>query len=157
MLISSEGFNALLSEVPRVKEYEVIAIFDMGMFEYDNTLIYMPIKSAQAFFHYRDSARNIEVFVNDITKANELANIIEKETGMEAKSWQLQQSHYFNALETERNVMFLILTLIIIVAAFNIISNLMMIVQEKNPRLQLCAHLVQQVGALCAYFAFVDY
>ncbi|WP_088414992.1 lipoprotein-releasing ABC transporter permease subunit [Wolbachia endosymbiont of Wuchereria bancrofti] len=152
VLISSEGFNALLSEVPRVKEYEVIAIFDMGMFEYDNTLIYMPIKSAQAFFHYRDSARNIEVFVNDITKANELANIIEKETGMEAKSWQLQQSHYFNALETERNVMFLILTLIIIVAAFNIISNLMMIVQEKKSAIAIMRTFGATSGSIMRIF-----
>lgn len=76
---------------------------------------------------------------------------------MEAESWQSQQSHYFSALKTERNVMFLILTLIIVVAAFNIISNLMMIVQERNPRLQLCVHLVQQVEALCVYFALVVY
>ncbi|WP_369408584.1 FtsX-like permease family protein, partial [Wolbachia endosymbiont of Atemnus politus] len=60
------------------------------------------------------------------------ASAIKKETGIEAKSWQLQHSHYFHALKTEINVMFLILTLIIIVAAFNIVSNLMMIVQEKK-------------------------
>ncbi|MGL9681544.1 MAG: lipoprotein-releasing ABC transporter permease subunit [Wolbachia sp.] len=132
VLISPGGFDVLFDEMPRMKEYEVVAIFDIGMFEYDNTLMYMPIKSAQAFFDYNDSIRNIEVFVDDLTKANELANVIEKETGMEAESWQLQQSHYFNALKTERNVMFLILTLIIIVAAFNIVSNLMMIVQEKK-------------------------
>ncbi len=152
VLISSEGLDSLLSEEPRMKEYEVIAIFDMGMFEYDNTLIYMPIKSAQAFFHYRDSARNIEVFVSDLTKANELANIIEKETGMEARSWQLQQSHYFNALETERNVMFLILTLIIIVAAFNIVSNLMMIVQEKKSAIAIMRTFGATSGSIMRIF-----
>ncbi|WP_168463807.1 lipoprotein-releasing ABC transporter permease subunit [Wolbachia endosymbiont of Ctenocephalides felis wCfeT] len=130
--ISSDGFDALLGEMPRMKKYKVVAIFDMGMFEHDSALIYMPLQSAQDFFNYKDSVKNIEVFVSDINKANELANIIKKETGMEAVSWQVQQSHYFNALKTERNVMFLILTLIIVVAAFNIISNLMMIVQEKK-------------------------
>ncbi|WP_025264184.1 lipoprotein-releasing ABC transporter permease subunit [Wolbachia endosymbiont of Onchocerca volvulus] len=132
VLISPEGFDALFGVMPKVKEYEVVAIFDMGMFEYDSTLIYMPIKSAQAFFNYKDSVRNIEVFVDDTAGVSELASAIEKKTGMKAESWQLQHSNYFHALKTERNVMFLILTLIIIVAAFNIVSNLMIIVQEKK-------------------------
>lgn len=132
ILVSPEGFDVLLDEMPRMKEYKVVAIFDMGMFEYDNTLMYMPMKSAQAFFNYKDSVRNIEVFIDDIAAANKLANAIVEETGMKAESWQSQQSHYVNALKTERNVMFLILTLIIVVAAFNIVSSLMMIVQEKK-------------------------
>ncbi|UIP91486.1 lipoprotein-releasing ABC transporter permease subunit [Wolbachia pipientis] len=132
ILISPEGFDALSGEIPKMKEYKVVAIFDMGMFEYDNTLMYMPIKSAQAFFNYKENVRNIEVFVDDIAMANKLANAIAKETGMRAESWQSQQSHYVNALKTERNVMFLILTFIIVVAAFNIVSSLMMIVQEKK-------------------------
>ncbi|MEY2392811.1 lipoprotein-releasing ABC transporter permease subunit [Wolbachia endosymbiont of Tettigetta isshikii] len=152
VLISPEGFDTLFGEMPRMKEYEVIAIFDIGMFEYDNTLMYMPIKSAQAFFNYKDSIRNIEVFVDDITKANELANAIEKETGMEAESWQLQQSHYFNALKTERNVMFLILTLIIIVAAFNIVSNLMMIVQEKKSAIAIMRTFGATTGSIMRIF-----
>ncbi|MCA4775162.1 lipoprotein-releasing ABC transporter permease subunit [Wolbachia endosymbiont of Mansonella ozzardi] len=152
MLISPEGFDALFDEIPRMKEYEVVAIFDMGMFEYDNTLMYMPIKSAQAFFNYKDSIRNIEVFVDDITKANELANAIEKETGMEAESWQLQQSHYFYALKAERNVMFLILTLIIIVAAFNIVSSLMMIVQEKKSAIAIMRTFGATSGSIIRIF-----
>ncbi|QKX02190.1 lipoprotein-releasing ABC transporter permease subunit [Wolbachia endosymbiont of Dirofilaria (Dirofilaria) immitis] len=132
MLISPEGFDALFDVMPKMKEYEVVAIFDTGMFEYDSTLIYMPMKSAQAFFNYEGSVKNIEVFVDDIARADELASAIEKETGMKAESWQLQHSHYLSALKTEKNVMFLILTLIIIVAAFNIVSNLMIIVQEKK-------------------------
>ncbi|MCA4774031.1 lipoprotein-releasing ABC transporter permease subunit [Wolbachia endosymbiont of Mansonella perstans] len=152
VLISPEGFDALFDEMPRMKEYEVVAIFDMGMFEYDNTLMYMPIKSAQAFFNYKDSIRNIEVFVDDITKANELANAIEKETGMEAESWQLQQSHYFYALKAERNVMFLILTLIIIVAAFNIVSSLMMIVQEKKSAIAIMRTFGATSGSIIRIF-----
>ncbi|QKX02998.1 lipoprotein-releasing ABC transporter permease subunit [Wolbachia endosymbiont of Litomosoides sigmodontis] len=152
VLISPDGFDALLGEMLRMKEYEVVAIFDMGMFEYDNTLIYMPIKPAQAFFNYRDSIRNIEIFVDDVTKADRIANTIEKETGMEAKSWQLQQSHYFNALKTERNVMFLILTLIIIVAAFNIASNLMMIVREKKSAIAIMRTFGATSGSIMRIF-----
>ncbi|MDD9331919.1 MAG: lipoprotein-releasing ABC transporter permease subunit [Wolbachia sp.] len=132
MFMSSEGFDALLGEMPRMKKYKVVGIFDIGMFEYDNTLIYMPLETAQAFFNYKDSIQNIEVFVDDIARSDKLAKVIAKEIKMEATSWQVQQKHYFNALKTERNVMFLILTLIIVVAAFNIVSSLMIIVQEKK-------------------------
>lgn len=150
--ISSEEFDALLGEMPRMKKYKVIAIFDMGMFEYDNTLIYMPLKSAQAFFSYKNSIKNIEVLVDDVTRADKLADAIEKEIGMEAESWQSQQSHYFSALKTERNVMFLILTLIIVVAAFNIISNLMMIVQEKKSAIAIMRTFGATSGSIMRIF-----
>lgn len=150
--ISSEEFDALLGEMPRMKKYKVIAIFDMGMFEYDNTLIYMPLKSAQAFFNYKNSIKNIEVLVDDVTRADKLADAIEKEIGMEAESWQSQQSHYFSALKTERNVMFLILTLIIVVAAFNIISNLMMIVQEKKSAIAIMRTFGATSGSIMRIF-----
>ncbi|MFP3023551.1 MAG: lipoprotein-releasing ABC transporter permease subunit [Wolbachia sp.] len=152
MLISPEGFDALLGEMPRMKEYKIVAIFDMGMVEYDNTLMYMPMKSAQAFFNYKDSVRNIEVFVDDIAGANKLANAIAKETGMEAESWQSRQSHYVNALKTERNVMFLILTLIIVVAAFNIVSSLMMIVQEKKSAIAIMRTFGATSGSIMRIF-----
>ncbi|WP_338406474.1 MULTISPECIES: lipoprotein-releasing ABC transporter permease subunit [unclassified Wolbachia] len=150
--ISSEEFDVLLGEMPRMKKYKVIAIFDMGMFEYDNTLIYMPLKSAQAFFNYENSIKNIEVLVDDVTRADKLADAIEKEIGMEAESWQSQQSHYFSALKTERNVMFLILTLIIVVAAFNIISNLMMIVQEKKSAIAIMRTFGATSGSIMRIF-----
>lgn len=152
MLISPEGFDALSGEIPKIKEYKVVAIFDMGMFEYDNTLVYMPIKSAQAFFNYKDNVRSIEVFVDDIAMANKLANAIAKETGMRAESWQSQQSHYVNALKTERNVMFLILTLIIVVAAFNIVSSLMMIVQEKKSAIAIMHTFGATSGSIMRIF-----
>ncbi|WP_341808844.1 lipoprotein-releasing ABC transporter permease subunit [Wolbachia endosymbiont (group E) of Neria commutata] len=151
-LISPEGFDALLGEMPRMKKYKVVGIFDMGMFEYDSALIYMPLKLAQAFFNYKDSIKNIEVFVNDITKSSKLAKIIEKEVGMESASWEIEQSHYFNALKTERNVMFLILTLIIVVAAFNIVSNLMMIVQEKKSAIAIMRTFGATNGSIMRIF-----
>lgn len=152
ILVSPEGFDVLLDEMPRMKEYKVVAIFDMGMFEYDNALMYMPMKSAQAFFNYKDSVRNIEVFIDDIAAANKLANAIVEETGMKAESWQSQQSHYVNALKTERNVMFLILTLIIVVAAFNIVSSLMMIVQEKKSAIAIMRTFGATSGSIMRIF-----
>lgn len=150
--ISSEEFDALLGEMPQMNKYKVIAIFDMGMFKYDNTLIYMPLKSAQAFFNYENSIKNIEVLVDDVTRAGKLADALEIEIGMKAESWQSQQSHYFSALKTERNVMFLILTLIIVVAAFNIISNLMMIVQEKKSAIAIMRTFGATSGSIMRIF-----
>ncbi|MDG7056393.1 MAG: lipoprotein-releasing ABC transporter permease subunit [Wolbachia endosymbiont of Meromenopon meropis] len=152
VLISPNEFNILFNTMPKMQEYKIIAIFDMGMFEYDNALVYMPIKSAQAFFDYKDSIENIEVFIGDITKTNELAGIIEKETGMKVESWQLQQSHYLNALKTEENVMFLILTLIIIVATFNVVSNLMMMVQEKKSAIAIMRTFGATSGSIMRIF-----
>lgn len=130
--ISPKGFDILLGEMPKMREYKIVGTFDMGMSEYDNFLIYMPLKTAQTFFDYGDNIQNIEVFVNDVTESDKLARAIEEKIGMKSESWQSQQIHYLDALKTERSVMFLILALIIVVAAFNIVSNLMIIVQEKK-------------------------
>ncbi|MBV0899312.1 MAG: lipoprotein-releasing ABC transporter permease subunit [Wolbachia endosymbiont of Fragariocoptes setiger] len=130
-LISPKGFPI------DMKKYKVIGTFDSGIYEYDTSLVYMQLKSAQKFFHYGNSVESIEVFVDDITKSEKLANTIENDIGMISESWQKQQVHYFNALKTERSVMFLILALIILVASFNIISNLMIIVQEKKSNIAI--------------------
>lgn len=150
--ISPKGSNVLLGEMPKMKRYKVVGTFDVGMFEYDNSLIYMPLKAAQTFFHYKDSVQNIEVFVNDVTQSDKLAKIIEKTVGMKSESWQAQQSHYFNALKTEKNVMFLILALIIIVAAFNIVSNLMIIVQEKKSAIAIMRTFGATNGSIMRIF-----
>lgn len=112
----------------------------------------MLLKSAQAIFNYENSIKNIEVLVDDVIRAGKLADAIEKEIGMKAESWQPQQSHYFSALNTERNVMFLILTLIIVVAAFNIISNLMMIVQEKKSAIAIMRTFGETSGSIMRIF-----
>lgn len=150
--ISPKGSNVLLGEIPKMKRYKVVGTFDIGMFEYDNSLIYMPLKAAQAFFHYKDNIRNIEVFVDDVTQSDKLAKIIEDTVGMKSESWQAQQSHYFNALKTEKNVMFLILALIIIVAAFNIVSNLMIIVQAKKSAIAIMRTFGATNGSIMRIF-----
>ncbi|KDB19277.1 hypothetical protein wGmm_0021 [Wolbachia endosymbiont of Glossina morsitans morsitans] len=151
--ISSEEFDALLGEMPRMKKYKVIAMFDMGMFEYDNTLIYMPLKSAQAFFNYKNSIKNIEVLVDDVTRADKLADAIEKEIGMEAESWQSQQSHYFSALKTERNVMFLNSHFDYSCSSVLILSQiLMMIVQEKKSAIAIMRTFGATSGSIMRIF-----
>ncbi|NQV80087.1 MAG: lipoprotein-releasing ABC transporter permease subunit [Alphaproteobacteria bacterium] len=133
-LISPQGTSTPVGTVPRSKTYRVAALFDVGMFEYDSTFIFMPLEAAQIYFRQRESVSAIEVILEDPDKVN-LAreNLFPLTSGRERLSdWQQVNSSYFTALQVERNVMFLILTLIILVAAFNIISSLIMLVKDKG-------------------------
>ncbi|MBI1206315.1 MAG: lipoprotein-releasing ABC transporter permease subunit [Azospirillum sp.] len=133
-LIAPEGKSTAFGTVPRLRTYQVGAIFNVGMFEYDNTFIYMPLESAQLFFRLPDAVTSLEVFVADpyqirAARAAILPAIADRGRMVD---WQQSNASFFNALQVERNVMFLILTLIILVAAFNIISSLIMLVKDKG-------------------------
>jgi lipoprotein-releasing system permease protein len=120
--------------VPRSRTYRMAAIFDVGMFEYDSTFIFMPLEAAQIYFRQRDRVTAVEVILDDPDQVNQAkASLFPLTSGRERLTdWQQVNSSYFNALQVERNVMFLILTLIIVVAAFNIISSLIMLVKDKG-------------------------
>ncbi len=133
-LISPTSAVTVMGSVPRMKAYEVVGLFDVGMFEYDNTFVYMPLEAAQTFFKMGASVNALEIFTTD---PNEIRRFrLPLLESLPAKlypvDWQQQNSSFFNALQVERNVMFLILTLIILVAAFNIISSLIMLVKDKG-------------------------
>lgn len=131
-LFSSETFNTILGPIPRIKKYTVIAIFSMGMLEYDSNLIYMPLNLAQQFFNLQDLVNVIDIFLHKKQNLKSTQMALHKTLGMPVHSWENMQSSYFNVLEIQKNVMFLILLLIILVAAFNIISSLIMLVQDKK-------------------------
>ena len=136
-LISPETNDTIIGTIPRIKTYEVVGIFESGMYEYDTTTIFMPIEAAQIHFRYKEKASAIEIFTNDI---NNLANVnhevkqilMNNDPHTYIMDWQQSNASFIDALNVERNVMFLILTLIILVAAFNIISSLIMLVNDKN-------------------------
>jgi lipoprotein-releasing system permease protein len=132
--INPQGNPTAVGTVPRVKAYRVIGLFDVGMSEYDNTYVYMPFEAAQAFFRVPDGANAIEVVLDNPDRASQLAFVIGGIVGPDLRvvDWQQANSSYFTAVQVERNVMFLILTLIIIVAAFNIISSMIMLVKDKG-------------------------
>jgi lipoprotein-releasing system permease protein len=119
---------------PRVKTFTVAAIFRVGMSEYDSNFIYMPRKIAQIFFRHKDTVSKLEVITSNADHANKFRKIINKKVWPLARSmsWQQVNSSFFEALRVERNVMFLILSLIIIVAAFNVISSQVMLVHDKG-------------------------
>jgi lipoprotein-releasing system permease protein len=132
-LISPEGTATPFGTVPRARAYRVAATFEIGMFEYDSSFIFMPFQSAQIYFRMADGAGAIEVRIEDPDAIDAArAAILPLSGPMRLTDWQQVNSHYFTALQVERNVMFLILTLIILVAAFNIISSLIMLVKDKG-------------------------
>jgi lipoprotein-releasing system permease protein len=133
-LISPSGTDTAFGTLPRLKTYHVVALFDVGFYEYDNTFIYMPLQAAQIFFKVPDAVSYLEVFVKNADAASYEAGLISAALGGHARilDWQKANSSIVTAVEIERNVMFLILTLIILVAAFNIISGMIMMVKDKG-------------------------
>ena len=134
-LISPTGNATAFGTTPRMRAYEVAAIFEVGMYEYDSGFVYMPIEAAQIFYRMPDQISALEVFVEDPDDLSRAHRILRPVVSGSARIWDWQQSNasFFTALQVERNVMFLILTLIIFVAAFNIISGLVILVKNKGP------------------------
>ncbi len=132
-LISPDGKITAFGTVPRIKRYKVIGTFEVGMYEYDANFIFMPLKTAQKYFGLGNSVTQIDVTLEDEEKLKPVRLAIEKSVGAAAYvyDWRQTNSAFFNAIDVERNVMFVVLTLIILVAAFNIITGLIMLVKDK--------------------------
>ncbi len=133
-LISPQGNPTAFGTVPRIRSYTIVGIFEVGMYEYDSTFIFMPLETAQKFFRLPAAVTNVEVMVDDPDQVDRLAGPVLEAAGPGHRlvDWQRANSTFFNAIQVERNVMFLILTLIIVVAAFNIISGQIMLVKDKG-------------------------
>ncbi len=133
-VISPLGKMTPIGMTPRVKKFRIVGIFDSGMYEYDSTLAFISIKSGQKFFKMGDRVTGIEVKVEDIYLAKETAEKLQERLGFPyyTRDWMRMNKNLFSALKMEKIAMFIILTLIILVAAFNIISTLIMVVMEKS-------------------------
>jgi len=133
-VVSPQGTTTVIGTLPRMKTYRVIALFQVGMYEYDNTFVYMPISAAQTFFRLSGQANGIEIFVDEPGNISQVRARIASALGTNFRSldWEQSNSSFFSAIQVERNVMFLILSLIVLVAAFNIISGLIMLVKDKG-------------------------
>ncbi len=154
-LLSPEGAVTAFGTVPRVKAYRVVAIFQAGMNEYDSTFTFVPIKAAQIFFQKPDAATQIEVMVRDpehVATVN--AEIRAALHGMQLRviDWTQSNDSFFAAVQVEQNVMFLILTLIILVAAFNVVSSLIMMVKDKTRDIAVLRTLGAGRGAIMRIF-----
>ncbi len=134
-LVSPKGNITAFGTIPRMKNYTVAGTFDSGMFEYDGHFMFMPLDEAQRYFKTGAGVSHLEVFADHLDQtADVLENAFSKldSRSVQLYDWRHSNQTFFNAIEVERNVMFLILTLIIVVAAFNMISGLIMLVQDKN-------------------------
>jgi len=133
-VISPSGVSTPLGMTPRMKPFIVAGIFESGFYEYDSTLAYISLEECQNFLNMGDMVSGLELRVDDIYKAGQIAKQIEKKLGFHywARNWMEMNKNLFSALKLEKRVMFIILSLIVLVAAFNIISALIMIVMEKN-------------------------
>ena len=133
-MVSPQGTTTVVGTVPRLKTYRIAGLFEVGMYEYDSTFVYVPMSAAQLFFRLPDQANAIEVFVADPDRVGETKERIAGAlgAGFRILDWQQSNASFFNAIQVERNVMFLILSLIILVAAFNILSGQIMLVKDKG-------------------------
>jgi lipoprotein-releasing system permease protein len=132
--ISPTGEIGPMGIVPKLKKFTVVGIFDSGMFEYDSSLAYIPLAEAQKLLDYGDAVNGIEVKVDDIFLSGQIARAIASRLDFPygARDWKEMNKSLFSALQLEKIMMFIILVLIILVASFNIVSTLTMIVVEKG-------------------------
>jgi len=134
-VISPLGTPGPTGMVPRMKRFVLVGVFDSGMFEYDTTLTYMDLAEAQRFFDQGDTVSAIEVRVQSLYGARDTARAIERAVGgfpFRARDWMEVNRNLFLAFKLEKVVYFIVLTLIVLVAAFNIVATLIMVVMEKR-------------------------
>jgi lipoprotein-releasing system permease protein len=134
VLVSPRGNQTVMGTLPRVKAYPIAGLFEVGMYEYDNSFVFMPLADAQTFFHMPNRVNAIELFYRDPDQVDQARiDLIQAlGPGFRMVDWQRANSGFFSAIQVERNVMFLILSLIILVAAFNILAGQYMLVKGKG-------------------------
>jgi len=154
-LVSPQGQATVIGTVPRIRAYSVAAIFQVGFNEADTSFVYLPLEAAQLFFRVPDGATEIEVMVRDPDQVAAVNREIRNGyTGPPARviDWTQSNNSLFAAVQVERNVMFLILTLIILVAAFNVVSSLIMMVKDKTRDIAVLRTLGASSGSVMRIF-----
>lgn len=140
--------------MPTARSYTVGVIFDVGMYEYNSGFVFMPLEAAQKFFKLDGQVTSIEVFLKDPQALDQMRGAIERavEGYASVYDWRDMNASFYNALKTERNVMFLILTLIILIAAFNIISSMIMLVKDKGQDIAIMRTMGATSGSMLRVF-----
>ena len=153
-VISPFGVVGPLGMVPKMRRFEVVGVFDSGMYEYDSSLAYISISSAQKFFDMGDTVTGLEIKVDDIFMADQVATTIQEALGFPygARDWMQMNRNLFSALKLEKIIMFIILILIILVASFNIVSTLTMIVVEKGREIAILKAMGADRGSVMRIF-----
>jgi lipoprotein-releasing system permease protein len=153
-LVAPEGDVTPFGVNPRVKAYPISGIFEVGMSEYDASIIYMPLEEAQLYFNAEGMVQSIELFVDKPDDIDSLRPLVEAaaERQVFITDWRQRNQTFFSALQVERNVMFMILTLIILVAALNIVSGLIMLVKDKGRDIAILRTMGATSGSVMRIF-----
>jgi len=153
-LVTPRGAVTPMGTTPRIKTYKISAVFEIGMSEYDSAFVFMPLTEAQAYFNRAGDVTAIEVYTSDPDQIDRFRQPV---TDAAARpiymvDWRQRNATFFNALQVERNVMFLILTLIVLVAALNIVSGLIMLVKDKGSDIAILRTMGATQGAMMRVF-----
>jgi lipoprotein-releasing system permease protein len=153
-LITPRGAPTPFGTAPRSKAYQVTSIFELGMSEYDRMMIFMPLTEAQKYFAKNNEVDVIEIVVNQPENVGQYRDPIQSAGGLtiSVSDWRQRNETFFNVLSVERNVMFIILSLIVLVAALNIISGLMMLVKDKGRDIAILRTMGVTKGAVMRIF-----
>jgi len=153
-LVAPRGAVTPMGTTPRIKAYKIAGVFEIGMSEYDSSFVFMPLPEAQAYFNRAGDVTMIEVYTEDPDRVlsfyKPLTEAAQRPIFM--VNWRQRNATFFNALQVERNVMFLILTLIVLVAALNIISGLFMLVKDKGRDIAILRTMGATQGAIMRVF-----
>jgi len=153
-LVAPRGAVTPMGTTPRIKAYKIAAVFEIGMSEYDNAMVFMPLKEAQAYFNRSGDVTAIEVYTDNPDRVDRYRKIVQDaaQRPIFMIDWRQRNATFFNALQVERNVMFLILTLIVLVAALNIVSGLIMLVKDKGQDIAILRTMGATQGAIMRVF-----
>jgi lipoprotein-releasing system permease protein len=153
-LVAPRGAVTPMGTTPRIKAYKIAAVFEIGMSEYDSAFVFMPLTEAQAYFNRSGDVTAIEVYTNDPDNIDSFRKAVTEAAGrpIYMVDWRQRNATFFNALQVERNVMFLILTLIVLVAALNIVSGLIMLVKDKGSDIAILRTMGATQGSIMRVF-----
>jgi len=153
-LVAPRGAVTPMGTTPRIKTYKIAAVFEIGMSEYDAAFVFMPLSEAQAYFNRAGDVTAIEVYTDNPDQVDYIRKLVAEAANRPIfmVDWRQRNATFFNALQVERNVMFLILTIIVIVAAFNITSGLIMLVKDKGRDIGILRTMGVTQGAIMRVF-----
>ena len=153
-LVSPRGAVTPMGTTPRIKVYKISAVFEIGMSEYDTSIVFMPLTEAQAYFNRNGDVTAIEVYTDNPDKVVLYRQLVTDaaKRPIFIVDWRQRNATFFGALQVERNVMFLILTLIVLVAAFNIASSLIMLVKDKGRDIGILRTMGASQGSIMRVF-----
>jgi lipoprotein-releasing system permease protein len=153
-LVAPRGAVTPMGTTPRIKPYKIAAVFEIGMSEYDSAFIFMPLSEAQAYFNRAGDVTAIEVYTNNPDRIEDFRKAVTEAAArpIYMVDWRQRNATFFNALQVERNVMFLILTLIVLVAALNIVSGLIMLVKDKSSDIAILRTMGATQGSIMRVF-----